>query len=322
MEYGNITGVKQPVPRILLGTAVKPMLLGQDADEMLDAAVENGINAFDTARNYGGAEASLGRWLKKRGVRGEVVLLSKCAHPDERGSRVNERAIREDFARSQEALGTDYIDIYLLHRDDERVPVGEIVELLNAMHREGKIGAFGGSNWTHERLAAANEYARSRGLIPFAASSPNFGLAHQMCDPWGGGCVTISGAENGAAREWYRKTQLPVIAYSSLGRGFFSGKFRSGERARARKVLDAVARKAYDCEENYLRLRRAEELAGKKGCTVSEIAMRWAFSEGLNVFAVVSALSRERILGNIAALSLPMTAKEAEYLDLRREDHE
>ena len=227
------------------------MLLGQDADEMLDAAVGNGINAFDTARNYGGAEASLGRWLKKRGVRGEVVLLSKCAHPDERGSRVNERAIREDFARSQEALGTDYIDIYLLHRDDERVPVGEIVELLNAMHREGKIGAFGGSNWTHERLAAANEYARSRGLIPFAASSPNFGLAHQMCDPWGGGCVTISGAENGAAREWYRKTQLPVIAYSSLGRGFFSGKFRSGERARARKVLDAVARKAYDCEENY-----------------------------------------------------------------------
>ena len=283
MEYGNIAGVKQPVPRILLGTAVKPMLLGQDADEMLDAAVGNGINAFDTARNYGGAEASLGRWLKKRGVRGEVVLLSKCAHPDERGSRVNERAIREDFARSQEALGIDYIDIYLLHRDDERVPVGEIVELLNAMHREGKIGAFGGSNWTHERLAAANEYARSRGLIPFAASSPNFGLAHQMCDPWGGGCVTISGAENGAAREWYRKTQLPVIAYSSLGRGL---------------------------------------LAGKKGCTVSEIAMRWVFSEGLNIFAVVSASSRERILGNIAALSLPMTKKEAEYLDLRREDHE
>ena len=130
------------------------------------------------------------------------------------------------------------------------------------------------------------------------------------------------GAENGAAREWYRKTQLPVIAYSSLGRGFFSGKFRSGERARARKVLDAVARKAYDCEENYLRLRRAEELAGKKDCTVSEIAMRWVFSEGLNIFAAVSASSRERILGNIAALSLPMTAKEAEYLDLRREDHE
>ena len=64
------------------------------------------------------------------------------------------------------------------------------------------------------------------------------------------------------------------------------------------------------------------ELAGKKDCTVSEIAMRWVFSEGLNIFAVVSASSRERILGNIAALSLPMTAKEAEYLDLRREDHE
>ena len=322
MEYGTIGGVGQPVSRIFLGTAVKPMLFGQDADEMLDAAVENGINAFDTARNYGGAEASLGRWMKKRDMRGKVVLLSKCAHPDEHGSRVSERAIREDFARSEEALGSDYIDIYLLHRDDERVPVGEIVELLNAMHREGKIGAFGGSNWTHERLAAADEYAEMHGLIPFTASSPNFGLAHQICDPWGGGCVTISGAENGTAREWYRETQLPVIAYSALGRGFFSGKFRSDERAHAREVLDAVARKAYDCEENYLRLRRAEELAKRKGCNVSQIAMRWVFSEGLNAFAVVSASSRERILGNITALSLPMTTKEAGYLDLRRNDHE
>ena len=138
MNFGRIRGVNKPVSRILLGTAVSPMLLGQDADEMLDAAFESGINAFDTARNYGGAERSLGRWLKARGVRKDAVILSKCGHPDGNGSRVNERAIRDDLSRSLEELQTDDIDIYLLHRDDERVPVGEIVELFNQLKREGR----------------------------------------------------------------------------------------------------------------------------------------------------------------------------------------
>ena len=85
-------------------------------------------------------------------------------------------------------MRTDYIDIYLLHRDDPAVPASEIVEIFNAMHREGKIGAFGGSNWTHERIQEANAYAKDHGLIPFTVSSPNFGLADQIADPWGGGC--------------------------------------------------------------------------------------------------------------------------------------
>lgn len=315
MNFGRIRGVNKPVSRILLGTAVSPMLLGQDADEVLDAAFESGINAFDTARNYGGAERSLGRWLKARGVRKDAVILSKCGHPDGNGSRVNERAIRDDLSRSLEELQTDDIDIYLLHRDDERVPVGEIVELFNQLKREGKIGAFGGSNWTHERIAAANDYAREHGLTPFAVSSPNFSLAYQQCDPWGGGCVSITGAENAATRAWYKETQLPLVAYSSLARGFFSGKFRSDERKKAREVLDAVALKAYDCEENFARLHRAEQLAAKKGCTVSEIAMRWIFSQGLNVFAAVSASTRERMQSCISALTLPMTEEEANRLE-------
>lgn len=315
MNFGRIRGVNKPVSRILLGTAVSPMLLGQDADEMLDAAFESGINAFDTARNYGGAERSLGRWLKARGVRKDAVILSKCGHPDGNGSRVNERVIRDDLSRSLEELQTDDIDIYLLHRDDERVPVGEIVELFNQLKREGKIGAFGGSNWTHERIAAANDYAREHGLVPFTVSSPNFSLAYQQCDPWGGGCVTITGEENAEARAWYKETQLPVIAYSSLARGFFSGKFRSDERERAREVLDTVSLKAYDCEENFARLHRAEQLAAKKGCTVSEIAMRWIFSQGLNVFAAVSASTRERMQSCISALTLPMTEEEANRLE-------
>ena len=221
MNFGRIRGVNKPVSRILLGTAVSPMLLGQDADEMLDAAFESGINAFDTARNYGGAERSLGRWLKARGVRKDAVILSKCGHPDGNGSRVNERAIRDDLSRSLEALQTDFIDIYLLHRDDKRVPVGEIVELLNALHNEGKIGAFGGSNWTHGRIAAANDYAREHGLTPFAVSSPNFSLGvsavrpvgRRLCDHHGRG-------ERGGSGHGIRRHSCRLLPILRLREGF------------------------------------------------------------------------------------------------------
>lgn len=317
--YGQIPYVNKNVSRIVFGTAIEPMLYGKDCDELLDAAVENGINTFDTARNYAGAEISLGKWMERRGNRKEIVILSKCGHPDANGSRINEKAIREDFAKSSEYLHTDYIDIYLLHRDDETVPVGKIAEILNAMHAEGKIGVFGGSNWSHRRIAEANEYAYKHNLIPFTVSSPNYGLAHQVQDPWGGNCVTISGDENEEAREWYRQTGMVVVAYSSLGRGFFSGRIKSGEAERAKEILDNVALKAYDCQENYERLKRCEILAKKKGLTVAQIAMRWIFEQGVNAYAVVSANHESRLKENVAALSITMTREEADYLDLKKE---
>ncbi len=76
--------------------------------------------------------------------------------------------------------GKNYIDIYLLCRDDPDVDVAVPVEVMNALHAEGKIGAFGGSNWTHQRIEEANEYAYRRGLIHVTVSSPNFGLADQV----------------------------------------------------------------------------------------------------------------------------------------------
>ena len=296
-----------------------PFLAGDDGNELLDAMFDLGINSFDTARGYGGAEDSVGRWVEERGIREDVVLLSKCAHPDGYGNkRVNEKAIREDFAMSSEALRSDYIDIYLLHRDDLDVPAGEIIEIMNALYAEGKIRAFGGSNWTHQRIEEANEYADKHNLIPFTVSSPNFGLANQIQDPWGGGCITISGPANKDARSWYKKNQMPVIAYSSLGRGLFSGRVKSDALDRAAEVLDEVALKGYGYPENYERLRRCEELAKKKHCTVPQIALAWIYSRELNTFAVVSTSSAKRMQDNIEALYIELTEEECTYLDLQK----
>lgn len=314
--YREIGGLNKKLSRLVYGTAFGSMLYGKDCNEMLDEAFSCGITTFDTARNYAGSEISLGKWLKDRNLAKEVVILSKCAHPNENGKRVNEKAIREDFAKSQEYLGVDCIDVYMLHRDDTDVPAGEVVEIMNALKNEGKIKMFGGSNWTAKRIEQANDYAAQHNLTPFTVSSPNFSLARQIQDPWGGGCVTITGDEGVSDREYYRKTQMPVFAYSSMGRGFFSGRFGSDEREKARTILDGVALKAYDADDNFERLRRAEILAELYGVTVGQIALKWIFTRGLNTFAIVTMPDKKHIESNKQALSLPLTEKQSDYLNL------
>ena len=318
MQYAKIPYVEKKVSRILYGTAAPPFMTGEDGKDLLDAVFAAGVNTFDTARGYMQAEKSLGDWMEERQNRDQVVILSKCGHPDFNGrKRINEKEIREDFARSSQDLKTDFIDIYLLHRDDPDVEVGRIVGIFNALHAEGKIGAFGGSNWTHQRIEAANEYAYAHNLIPFSVSSPNFGLADQVQDPWGGGCITISGPANVEAREWYRKNQMPVIAYSSLARGLFSGKVRSDEPRALERVLDEPGMKGYGYPENLERLRRCEELAKEKNYTVPQIAMAWIYSQDIQSFAVVSTAKVSRMQENIDALHIHLTEDEVRYLDLR-----
>ncbi len=199
MKYSKIAGVAKPVSKIILGTSTPAFLRGENCNALLDCAL------------------SLGRWLAAPGVRERAVVISKCCHPDIFGRRrVNARAMRADLKKSLSALGTDYIDIYLLHRDDLSVPAGTVVEELNALHSEGRIGAFGGSNWTHRRIEEANEYAYKRGLIPFAVSSPNYSLARQYGDPWGGG-VSICGEEGAAAREWYVYARHSLLVAGARG---------------------------------------------------------------------------------------------------------
>lgn len=318
MQYVEIPYVGKKVSRVLYGSAIPPFLEGREDMELLDAVYDMGVNAIDTARVYGKAEQVLGKWMEERKMRDKVVILSKCAHPDPHGGkRVNEEEIRRDLAQSCQALRTDHIDIYLLHRDDPDVHIGEIVEIMNALHEEGKIGAFGGSNWTHQRIAEANGYAAAHHLIPFTVSSPNFGIAEQVQDPWGGGCVSISGPANARARAWYRECGMPVIAYASLAHGLFSGKVKSAEPEEAEKILDQFAVKGYVCPENFERLRRCEELAAKKNCTVSQIAMCWIFKQDLNTLAVVGTSKASRMQENIDAMHIKLSEEEATYLDLR-----
>lgn len=314
--YMHIEGVDKPVSRIFFGTAMMPLLVGKESDHLLDSMYACGITAFDCARGYGMAEKSLGTWIKHRNNRDRIVLLTKCGNVSLGGKvHINRKVIEKELNTSLKTLKTDYIDIYLLHRDDPDTSVGEIIDCLNEQQRAGKIRVFGVSNWKKERIEEANAYAAAHHLNGFSVSSPNFGLVEQVNDPWGGDCVTVSGSANKEVRSWYAAQQMPVLAYSSLGRGFFTGKFKSGDYEGAKKVLDGAAQKGYLHPVNMERLARCEQMAQEKNCSVPEIAMRYIFGSDMKVCALVSTSNPRRMRQNIRASLHPLTTKEINFLE-------
>lgn len=330
MIYGKVHGVDKPVSRIVFGTATKKMFdafrsVYGEADDfdqrlkaafgLLDTMYALGVNCFDASDHYG--EEPLGEWLEARGLHEKVVVLTKGAHHNRFRPRVNDFDILHDAHNSLAKLKTRRIDIYMLHRDEPEKPVGPIMEALNRLYGEGKISVFGASNWTAERMEEANEYAAKRGLEPFRAGSPYFGLAEQVEDPWGGGCVSIAGPGNARARAWYEKNRVPVFAYSTLARGFFSGRVSSDHPERAGAEMDEAGVKGYCHPVNFERLRRAERLSQEKNVTVAQIAMAWIFSQSeLDVYALTTPSTGERMRESIGALSIRLTAKEVQWLNL------
>ena len=315
-EYGEIEGVGKKISRIFLGTAISPFLDGKEADVLLDQMYALGINAFDSARGYGLSERVLGHWVKHKKNREEVVILTKCGNATPTGTvHIDRHVMTNELKRSLSELGTDYVDILLLHRDDVNTSIAEYLETFNDFVREGIIKSFGVSNWTVERIQEANAYAAEHGLCPFSISSPNFGLAVQVNDPWGGNCVTISGQENKEVRDWYSRMNMPVLAYSALGRGFFSGRFEAGDYETAKSVLDAYAQKGYLYPVNMERLERCRILAEKHKCSVAQIAMSYIFSHSMNVFAVVSTTSPERMRMNLESSKLKLGEEEVMFLE-------
>ena len=184
----------------------------------------------------------------------------------------------------------------------------------NTWRRWRRCLAYGGSNWRHERLAEANAYAAAHGCQGMTLSSPHYGLAEQVQDPWGGDCVTATGAAMAPARAWYRETRMPLLAYSSLGRGFFSGAFRAADPDGAKRALDEFARRGYLCDVNLKRLARAEEIAASHGVPVSTVAMAYLLTDPMNTLAVVGMSKPARITENLKVFDFEFAPGERESL--------
>jgi aryl-alcohol dehydrogenase-like predicted oxidoreductase len=309
MRYLNIPGIDKPISRIALGTASYSPDRYERAVELLDAFVEAGGTCVDTAHVYGhgASERALGQWLAERGNRDQIVVLGKGCHPiGKSGPRVGPEFIHADLAESLERLQADYIDLYLLHRDDERVPTGTIVEALNEERSAGRIHAFGGSNWRTERIAEANAYAAAHGLVGFAASSINLSLARPK-EPMWPDCI----AADDQARAWHTATQLPLFSWSSQAGGFLSGHFKPEDTSNADLV------RVYYSDDNFTRLQRAIELGQQKGVGPIVIALAYVLNQPFPTVPLVGSASVAELNESLQALQIELTPEELSYLDLK-----
>lgn len=320
MKYGHVPGIDKPISRLVQGSVMMSTREYEKGALLFDAILELGCTCFDTAHVYGNGdvERAFGRWVGERGIREKIVILGKGAHHSQDRKRVTPWDITADIYDSLARMQIDYIDLYVLHRDNPSVPVGPIVEVLNEHRAAGRIRAFGGSNWSVERIQEANAYAAAHNLTPFAVSSPNFSLADQINPPWEG-CISISGPGRAAARAYYRESQMPLFTWSSLAGGFFSGRLRRDNLDTFETYLDKLAVTSYASEENFQRLDRVQQLADEKGMTIPQIATAYVASQPLNIFALVGCQTADEFRANAAAADVQLTEAECAWLDLRAE---
>ena len=302
MKYRRVEGVERAVSRIVMGTlGVREI---DHANAMFGGILEAGGNCFETAHRYGASEETLGRWVDEQGVRDEVVLITKGAHtPD-----CYPETVETQLLESLDHLRTDLVDLYFLHRDNVEVPVGEFVDVLNRQRDAGRIGAFGGSNWTRERMEEANEYAGRKGLAGFTALSNNFSLARMVEPPWEG-CLASS---DGDSRRWLQERRMALFPWSSQARGFFAD-----GRADPEDRSDPDLARCWYSGANFQRLERARSMARERGVTATAVCLAYVLHQVFPCFPVIGPLSPSETRSSLTALDLELTPEEVRWLDLR-----
>ena len=267
MKYSDSFGKEftKMSSKILLGTAYFGDTISEDESfAIMDAYYEMGGRHIDTARLYadGESEKVVGKWLADRKPADLFVSTKGGYYEPDLGEtpRINEADLRSDLEKSLSALGLDCIEFYWIHRDDETVPVSEIIDWMNRFVKEGKIKKFGASNWRSERISLANKYAKENGLLGFSASQIRFNPAYCLGEQ--GGLVGMDSEEF----EFYKNNPMPVVAYSSQAKGFFSKMAEQGESA-----LSEKAKKRYLCEENLRRLEIIKKLSFDLNCSVASV---------------------------------------------------
>jgi len=298
----KVDKLNTPVSRLVMGC--DNQFVRKQMEAVADTFFEYGGNTFDTAYHYGGGiqERLLGRWVRARGVRDEVVVVGKGAHTPE----CDPPSVTRHLEVSLDRLKMERIDVYFLHRDNPDIPAGEFIDVLNRHVEAGQIGIFGGSNWTPERIDEANEYAVRNGLQGFTAMSNNFSLA-RMEDPIWPGCVAASDSESKA---WLERTQTALFAWSSQARGFFVP-----GRAAPEKTEDEELSRCWYSERNFRRLERARELAKAKDVDTIQIALAYVLAQPFPTFALIGPRRLSELRSSLPGLDVELSPEDLTFLE-------
>ena len=299
-------GSPAPSP-IGLGTASFAHARADVAYQLLDTYVGLGGTLIDTAARYafGESEQVIGQWLRSSGARDSIILLTKGAHPDSSWTtRLDAASITNDLDQSLKDLGVDHVDVLLVHRDDETLPIEPIVDTLQGLVASGRTRSIGVSNWSTRRLARAMAYAPSTGGAPIAVSSVYLGLA-TPAQPLAHGCVD---ACDEASLAWYAANDVPLLAWSSQSSGYFEP---SWDAAKADRGVVG----AYDTPGNRARRERARQLGLGLGATATQVAIAWVLAQPCRPVALGGFRDEAALQDAWAAASIDLSVEQCHWLE-------
>jgi aryl-alcohol dehydrogenase-like predicted oxidoreductase len=281
-----------------LGEVVRlPWSSPKETFAYLDGLAELGLTAFDLAASYqaGGTERLFGKWMRARGNRSGLFLATKGGHPIPvlAPHRLGRAALRSDLEGSLSRLGTESVDLYMLHRDDHTTALSEIAASLAEFSAAGMIRAWGASNWHHERLGALAAACRDAGLAPPLMTSPQYSLYAWTKPPWSG-CVSMTDDPDAAA--FCRARGLAVLAWSPLAGGYASGAGRGS---------------VYDTAENAGRRARLAAWAEAHGQSATSALLSLLKASPFPVYPSVASKSVARMRQNLLACQQPMSDADA-----------
>lgn len=314
MQYVNLgkTGLK--VSRICLGmmtygtSAWRDWVLDEDASRpFVQRALELGINFFDTADVYslGVSEEVTGRALRDFAKRDEVVIATKVYNPmsdDVNDRGLSRKHIVAGIDNSLRRLGTDYVDLYQIHRFDRETPIEETMEALHDVVKAGKTRYIGASSMYAWQFAKAQHTADQHGWTRFVSMQNHYNLIYRE--------------EEREMIPYCLDQGIGLIPWSPLARGFLTGS-RSreewGETTRAKS--DDFAHRMYYTDDDFTVVDRAGEVAGRLGVTQAQVALAWMLHKPGITAPIIGASKMPHLEEAVAALEIELTGDDIAYLE-------
>lgn len=310
MNRIKINSTNLEVSRISFGGNVFGWTLDEQRSfEILDAFAEAGFNFIDTADTYswwvngtgGQSETIIGKWLKERGNRNDMVIATKVgSETKEHGFDISKKHILKSVDESLQRLQTDYIDLYYTHFDDNITPIEETLSAYDEIVKAGKVRHIAVSNVSPERFVKSFEIAEQNGFPKYVALQPHYNLLE---------------------REKYETDYLPLVekynltvfSYWSLASGFLTGKYRS-EADFGKSVRGGDAKK-YLNEKGLGVLATLDKIAEKHNTKQATVSLAWLLAQPHIGAPIVSATSKSQLETLFNAPNLKLDTEDLELLD-------
>ncbi|ELZ00650.1 aldo/keto reductase [Natrialba asiatica] len=331
MEYTTLGNTGTTVSKLCFGTWRFGMThddtvetTRDEAHDLLDAAWDHGINFIDTANVYGDpngtSEEWIGEWLDDRDhAREDLVIASKVyfpfdgwGEPGPNDSGLGRKHIRAQIEGTLDRLGTDYLDLYYIHRWDENTPIRETLSVLTELVREGKVHYLGASTMAAWKLTKALWTSDVEGLERFDVTQP-----------------MVNAAAYDAVGDYLdvcADQDLAVCPYSPLGGGFLTGKYErtddGGVEAPdgSRGSLSEMFEDRYATDQAWDVLEAVESVAGDVDATPAQVSLRWLIEQDrFTCVPIVGARTPEQLEENVAAVELDLTDDQFERIDEARQ---